>query len=161
FGPMRTATTLEVLQARAAAVQTVPALASQLEIGRVLQVESQWNLTRANPAYVLLGAIWIGFSLTLLSRLDRRRWVLLLTVALWSLVIFAGQRREAVQLGHYVPHVASAPAAWLPPPLLPSAIAFTLARATGAARWTWVAAGVTWGGASVLMWPPGQAATLA
>jgi hypothetical protein len=161
LGPMRTATTLEVLEARAAAVQTVPALANKAEISRVLQIETRWNLTRANPLFVLLGAIWVGFSLTLLSRLDRRGWLLLLTVALWSLTVFAGERREATQLGRFVPHVASDPAAWLPPLLLPSAITFVLGRVAGAGGWTWVATGVTWGGASVLIWPPEQAAALA
>jgi hypothetical protein len=157
FGPMRTATTLEVVQARAAAVQALPALASEPGISRVLQIETQWNLTRTSPLYALLGALWVGFSLTLLSRLDPRGWLLLLTVAVWSCLAVIGERREAMQLARFVPHVAGDPAAWLPPPLLPAAIAFVLARAAGAGWGTW-AAGVTWAGASVLIWPPGAIA---
>ncbi|MBA3825384.1 MAG: hypothetical protein H0X24_15980, partial [Ktedonobacterales bacterium] len=46
----------------------------------------QWNLTRTNPLFVPLAAVWVGMALALARRLEARTGVFLVTIGVWSLL---------------------------------------------------------------------------
>jgi hypothetical protein len=75
-------------------------------------------------------------------------------VALWSALNLVTALRTAVGfdlLFHL--QLARHPAAWLPIPLLPAALAFVAARRVGVSeRWAWAAAGWLFGALVLLTW---------
>ncbi len=50
------------------------------------RIALQWNLTRTNPLFVPLAAIWVGMALTLARRLEPRTGVYVAAVGVWSLL---------------------------------------------------------------------------
>ncbi len=138
FGPLRENTTPARLEAQRRAVATFPALADSVPFTHVLRIEAAANLTRTNPVYLLLGGLWVGIVLAIVRRLDRRWWVWIGAVALWSFIELLDHRRAAVRLDHFLP-ISRDAAVWLPPPILPAALVLLLlTRLRLSERWSWL-----------------------
>lgn len=149
LGPFHRNTTPQRVEADARAITTLPALRENAGIAHTFRIYTAANLTRTNPVFVLFGAVWTGAALALVRGLDRRLWVLLVAVAVYSLIALLNDRGTARALGAWSP-LASNPANWLPPPVFPAALAFALAvRLRLAERWSWLVAG---GVFSLLTW---------
>jgi hypothetical protein len=155
LGPFATNMTPARVQAQSAALAALPALFNQPGIQHVQRIYLAANLTRTNPWFLLLGAFWAGVMLALLRRLDRRAWVLLVTVGLFSLLQLSGDRRATLRLDRFLPLSHDA-ANWLPPPIFPAAIALVLLwRTRLAERWTWAVAGLVFGILTFVTWGTG------
>ncbi|HEY8291678.1 MAG TPA: hypothetical protein VIG44_04290, partial [Thermomicrobiales bacterium] len=123
LGPFHANTTPAKVEAQTRAIAAFPALANNTGIQHVQRIFRDANLTRTNPAFILLGALWIGVVLALVRRLVRRAWVFLTTVGLFSFFLLSGDHRTAVRLDRWLP-ISHDAAAWLPPPIFPAAVAF-------------------------------------
>jgi len=153
MGPLHANTTLE----RVAAIAHIPVIFAQQAALHTFRIYLKWNITRTNPIFVPLAALWAGAALALVRRLDRRAWPLLLVALLWTLLSLAGDRGDARRLDAYlqVTDFAQRPANWLPLPLLPAAATFLLARlARLPERWAWPPAGLVYGLCVVAIWGP-------
>lgn len=152
LGPFQANATPDALVAKAQRLATFPALLNSAGIAHVQRIEAAANLTRTNPAFLLFAALWAGVALGIVRRLDRRAWVFLLIVGLWSLVQLTSAHGEAVRLDRFVPlsHYA---ANWLPPPIFPAALTFVLlTNVRVAERWAWLVAGGVFGLLITLTW---------
>jgi hypothetical protein len=153
MGPLHGNTTPERVQA----IARIPILFAQAAARHTFRTYLLWNLTRANPIFVPLSALWAGTALALLHRLDRRGWMLLAITLLWTLLTLSSDHSDARRLDTYlqVTDFAQQPANWLPLPLLPAALAFLLARlARIPERWAWLSAGLVYGFFVVAVWGP-------
>ncbi|MFL5732719.1 MAG: hypothetical protein ACJ78Q_05915 [Chloroflexia bacterium] len=134
------------------AVAAIPTLVAQPAAQHTFAIYLQWNLDRTNLLLIPLGALWAGAVLAFVRGLDRRAWVFLTVVSLWSLVALLGDRATARRLDQFVP-TSHDPASWLPLPLLPAAIAIVmLIRARVPERWAWPATGLLFGLLTTLTW---------
>jgi hypothetical protein len=153
MGPLNGNTT----PARVQAISHIPILFAQAAAEHTFRIYLTWNLTRTNPVFVPLSALWAGVALALLRRLDRRGWMLLATILLWTLLTLSSDHSDARRLDTYL-HVTSfaqQQANWLPLPLLPAALAFVLARLVRIGeRWAWLPAGLVYGFFVVAIWGP-------
>ncbi len=139
------------------AIARIPVLFAQAAAQHTFRIYETWNLTRTNPIFVPLAALWAGAALALLRRLDRRAWMLLLITLVWTLISASGDHSDARRLDTYlqVTNFAQTPANWLPLPLFPAAVAFLLARlARIPERWAWLPAGLVYGLFLVVIWGP-------
>lgn len=160
LGPFHANTTPAKVEAQRRAIATLPALANNTGIQHVQRIFRAANLTRTNPAFILLGALWIGVVLALVRRLDGRAWVFLTTVGLFSLFLLSGDHKAAVRLDMWLP-ISHDAATWLPPPIFPAAIAFALAiRLHFRERWAWAVAGAVFALLTYLTWGTGHSLTL-
>lgn len=154
LGPLAQNNTIAAVEALA----RVPALAAQPAAQARFFLCVSNNLTRANPALVLLGAVWVGLALACVRGLSGRAWPVLAVSALWTLLALDAERRGARWLDQFGP-VSADPASWLPLPLLPAALAWAAARRLGCReRAAWGVAGLTFGALAALGWrmgPPG------
>jgi hypothetical protein len=143
------------VRAQSAALAALPALFNQPGIQHVQRIYLVANLTRTNPLFLLLGALWAGMMLALLRRLDRRAWVLLVTVGIFSVLQLAGEHRATLRLDRYL-SLSHDAANWLPLPIFPAAIALVLlARTRLAEQWAWVITGIVFGALTFLAWGTG------
>ncbi|HEY8292192.1 MAG TPA: hypothetical protein VIG44_06885 [Thermomicrobiales bacterium] len=160
LGPFHTNTTPAKVEAQSHAIATFPALANNTGIEHVQRIFRDANLTRTNPAFLLLAALWIGVVLALVRRLDGRAWVFLATVGLFSFSLLTGDHAAAVRLDTWLP-ISHDAATWLPPPIFPAAVAFVLARRFGLReRWAWAVAGAAFAILTYLTWGTGHPLTL-
>jgi hypothetical protein len=168
MGPLYANTT----PARVEAISHIPVLFAQAAAQHTFRIYLAWNLTRTNPLFVPLAALWAGVALGLLRRLDRRAWMPLAITAVWTLLALSGDRADARRLDTLlqVTDFAQQPANWLPPPLLPAALAFALvlvlvlvlmlplarlARTRDRWEWpAWLVAGAVYGVFLVAVWGP-------
>ena len=145
LGPFHKNTSPAFVAAQTQALAHFPALLTQLGLDHVRRITDVANLTRTNPAFVILGALWIGLALVLIRTFDRRLWMLVLIVAVWSLSQLLVDRGAAQRLAPFG-LVWHDPAQWLPPPIFPATLVYALfiwRRAkTGVA---WAAAGLAFG----------------
>lgn len=135
-------------------IARAPVLLAQPAAEHTFRIEMAWNLTRTNPLFVLLSALWAGAMLGVLWRLDRRRWLFLATVALWSLVALSGSYGDVQRIdsAFHLRLVRNA-ALWLPPPVLPAALALLVGRLVRLPeRWAWVLAGLVFGRLTAGVW---------
>jgi hypothetical protein len=153
MGPLNGNTTPERVQA----ISRIPILFAQAAAQHTFRIYLTWNLTRTNPLFVPLAALWGGTALALLRRLDRRGWMLLAITLVWTLLALSGDHGDARRLDSYfqVTSFAQQPANWLPLPLLPAAATFLLARLVRIPeRWAWLPAGLVYGLFVVAIWGP-------
>lgn len=153
MGPLHDNTTPERLRA----VATLPILLAQAAALHTYRIYLTWNLTRTNPIFLPLTALWAGAALALIRRLDRRVWLFLGVITLWTLLTLLGQHNDARSFQKYfaLTDFATNPANWLPLPLLPAAVVYLLARlARVPARWAWLPAGLVYGVVVVAIWGP-------
>lgn len=133
-----------------AAVANIPMLAAQPPAQRSYMLQLAWNLTRENPALIVLGGLWAGWALALVRGLDRRAWVFVLIVALWTLM--TTDERAAEWLDQFGP-VSHDDASWLPLPLLPATLALLLGGRVGLSEGrSYVLAGLVFGVCTWLVW---------
>ncbi len=165
MGPLYGNTTPE----RVAAISHIPVIFAQAAAQHTFRIYLAWNLTRANPIFVPLSALWAGTALALVRRLnlpldrgldfrlERRGWLPLAIIFVWTLLTLSGEHSDARRLDTYfqVTNFAQHPANWLPLPLLPAALTFLLARlARLPERWAWLGAGLVYGFFVVAIWGP-------
>ncbi len=159
LGPLHNNTTPDKVEAQRRAIATLPALADNTGVAHVQRIYRDANLTRTNPAFLLLSALWCGTVLALVRRLDRRAWVFCAAVAVFSLVQLLSMHGTAIRLDRYLP-ISHEAATWLPPPLLPAAVALILARRVGMQeRGAWAIAGGVFGVLTALTWGSGHPLT--
>lgn len=160
LGPLHTNTTPAVVEARSRAVATLPGLIGNTGVAHVQRIFRGANLTRTNPAFLPLGALWVGAALAIVRRLDRRAWVFLAAVGLFSLLALLGDHGAAVRLDRYMPLSGDA-RNWLPVPIFPAAVILVLALRFGMReRWAWAVAGGVYGILTYLTWGTGHPSTL-
>ncbi len=156
LGPFHSNTTPAKVAAQSRAIASFPALANNTGIEHVQRIFRDANLTRTNPAFLLLAALWIGVVLALVRPLDGRVWVFLGTVGLFSFFLLTGNHAAAVRLDTWLP-ISHDAGTWLPPPILPAAVAFVLAiRVHVRERWAWAVAGATFAILTYLTWGTGH-----
>lgn len=143
------------------AISRIPVLFAQAAARHTFRIYETWNLTRTNPIFVPLAALWAGAVLSLLRRLDRRGWMLLAIMLLWTLLSASGDHSDARRLDTYlqVTNFALSPANWLPLPLFSAALTFLLARPLAnlvriPERWAWLPAGLVFGLFVATIWGP-------
>ena len=151
LGPLGDSRTPE----RAAAIARLPLFAAQPAVQHTLRIAAAWDLSRTNPCFVLVASLWLGVALALLRTLLRRPAALLGLLTLWSAGALAASWATARGLDRALGLPAGHdPARWLPLPLLPAALALTLAGRLGLReRAAWALAGAvfvalvfaTWG----------------
>jgi hypothetical protein len=160
LGPLHKAMTPEMLTAQNQAIATLPGLIGNTGFAHVRCISVVANLTETNPAFLLLSALWMGTALALVRGIDRRANVLLATVANFSFVQLLGNHATAVRLDRYV-LISHDARNWLPPPILPAAIALVLVLRAGLReRWSWAVAGGVFGVLVYLTWGTGHLLTL-
>jgi hypothetical protein len=148
LGPLYEHNTRDSVQALA----NIPTLAAQQGWQRVFQIYTEWNLTRSNLAFPVLGALWAGAALVLVRRLEPRTWRFLALVLVWWLLALDGGRSSARWLDQWLPMYHDS-VNWLPPPLLLTAIIFSLARWRGLnEQWAFAVAGFAFGAQSCFIW---------
>ena len=156
LGPFHANTTPDKVEAQRRAIASLPALVGQTGLVHVERIYKAVDLTRTNPVFVLFGALWVGAVLALVRGLDRRAWVLLLTVGLFSFMQLNGDHSAAKRLDHFLP-VSHDAATWLPPPLFPAAVALVIMlRLRLHERWAWAVAGLVFGVLTYLTWGTGH-----
>jgi hypothetical protein len=152
LGPFANNLTPDRVRAQSVALAALPALLNQPGIQHVQRIYLAANLTRTNPLFLLFGALWAGTALAILRRLDRRAWVLLVAVGVFSLLQLSRDRRTALRLDSFL-SLSHGPTNWLPPPILPAAVVLVLlARTRLPERWVWASAGIVFGLLTFLTW---------
>lgn len=144
------------------AVASLPVLAAQPAFQHTARITEEWNLTRANPLLVPLGALWAGAVLAALRGLDRRPAVWLGVPAIWTVLQLLEGRATAQGLARLLdPPPALAPGDWLPLPLLPAALAvWLLARRGLPSGAVWAGGGLVFGAGLWLGWQAAPGALL-
>jgi len=146
MGPLQPNQTQEKLEALAA----VPVLAGQPAYQHTSRIYRDWNLTRSNVLFPVLGGLWLGLVLSAFRALDGRTSLLVALAVIWTVFAAFRERSAAIRLGIDPSHVA----AWIPIPLLPATIGAALAWRM---RWGQMAvalvAGAVFGGVSQAIWP--------
>lgn len=152
LGPVGQYNTVATVEALA----QIPALAAQPAAQERFFLCISNNLTRSNPALMLLGALWLGISLATVRGLSGRAWPAVAASAIWTLIAMTSDMRGARWLDQFG-SVSAQPASWLPLPLLPAALAWWLATALGRGeRAAWAVAGLVFGAVAAAVWrmPP-------
>ncbi|HYU20209.1 MAG TPA: hypothetical protein VEQ11_16090 [Chloroflexota bacterium] len=136
------------------AIGSIPVLAAQTAAQHKFRIEVDWNLSRTNPVLLPLGALWAGAALGLLRAVDRRARVFLATLTLWTLLTALGGLGASRRLDQFLHlQLATAPAAWLPLPLLPAGMVLGgLIALRVPEQWAWSVAGVAFGLCVLLVW---------
>lgn len=144
------------------AVAAIPVLAAQPEPQHTFRIYLNWNLTRANPLFIPLGALWAGAALAAVRALDPRKRAFLTTIAVWSALGLLGGRGDARRLDRFVgSDLLADPAAWLPAPLLAAALVLTVLLRLGLAeRGAWAIAGLIFALPTALTWGDSPLAAL-
>lgn len=146
LGPFGQNQTVEKVQAVAA----IPVLTDQAAYQHTARIYQDWKVVRAHPAFVALGAFWLGLMLMVLRALDRRLVFTLLLVTFWTIAAALRDRGAASRLGLDVAQFAC----WAPIPILPAALVSALAWTSGRGHLVSAfAGGATFGLCCQLLWP--------
>jgi hypothetical protein len=136
------------------ATAQLPILRQQWAWLQTHQLTLRYDLTRANPALLVLGPLWAGIALGLLRELDPRRRMLLATVLCWLWITENGDRNAAEWLDRFYPLLHD-PANWQALPLLPAAIVLVGLQALRVPeRPALGLAGIVFAGLCAVIWPP-------
>jgi hypothetical protein len=118
------------------------------------QLYIDWNLTRANPIAGVMGAVWAGAIINLISRLDKRPAALGIATGLWTGWMIWLDYNATLQLDAFVP-LSPFLANWLPLPLFPAAMAVGVAqRFRPGDHITYLIGGVVFAIMYALIWQP-------
>ena len=79
-------------------IAQIPILAAQPAAQHTYRIYIAANLTRTNPLFVPLAALWVGTMLTLLRSIDRRISVFLSAIAVWTVTNFFDNLTQVVGL---------------------------------------------------------------
>lgn len=140
------------------AVARIPVLAAQPEAQARFFLCVSNNLTRSNPAVVLLGPLWLGLGLAAARGIGGRWWAVLAVAAVWTLLALDSDSRGARWLDQFGP-VSGDPTSWMPLPLLPAALVWAAARGLGRSDDTaWALAGLAFGLLAASGWRMGPMA---
>jgi hypothetical protein len=151
LGPLNKNNTPAIVRA----IASIPAFAVDRGAQHALRIYLAWGIERTNPLLAPLGALWAGVALALVRSLNRRAVVFLSTVLLWSATVALAERGTARWLDTFFP-VSGDPAAWLPYPLFPAALALVAVLGAGiSARWAWAIAGALFGFCVFAIWGNG------
>lgn len=116
----------------------------------VLTVVRDFDLTRRNPLYIILLALWMGLALRLVEAIDARPRFVLLVASLATGLYGAISVAFALYVG-----TPGDFGSWLPPPILPvAAIALAIQRSGGGGRLAWLAAGGALVALTWALYPP-------
>lgn len=116
---------------------------------RLLVIITDFGLTRTNPAYPVLLAVWIGVGLRLAASLDPRPRFLLWVAAGATALYAAVALSLAIYLG-----TADDWAAWLPPAVLPAALVVLALSRLKVTEWVaWGVAGAVVGVLTTAVYP--------
>ena len=147
MGPLRGNHTPETVRA----IDMIPVLLNQSAFQHTIRIYLTWDLTRENPLFLLLSALWMGTALILLRRLDPRARVWLGVALVWWVVTTAGDLGQARGLDRlFGLALERDPANWMSMPLLPAALVLAVALTAGLSEgWGiavagWVFALLTW-----------------
>jgi hypothetical protein len=148
LGPLNKNATPSIVEAIAA----IPTFKAQPSAAHTFRIYLLWDLNRTNPWLAPVGALWASVALTLVRRLAPRPWLFVAIILVWSLLVTLAERSTARWLDTFQ-LVSNHPAAWLPFPLLPAALALIIADRAGIARdWGWAIAGAVFGGCMFAIW---------
>jgi hypothetical protein len=75
------------------------ALATDPAAQRTFQIYLEWNLTRTNPLFIVLGAAWAGFAIAVTRPFLHRTWVWLLVLLVFGWAVDGGTAGTARELG--------------------------------------------------------------
>jgi len=158
LGPLQSNRSPEQLRAIAA----IPVLAVQPAAQHTYRIYLAWNLTRLNPIFVPLSALWAGAALALVRAIDSRARIFLVVTLGWTLLSLTGDRGSARGFDQFINshtslqiHLAQSPAVWLPLPVFPAALAVALLLAIRVPpRWAWGVAGALFGALTYAVWKP-------
>jgi len=152
MGPLIANRTTETVQA----IAGIPVLAAQPPFQHAFRIYDKWNLTRSNPALIILGALWAGAALAFLRKLDRRGWLMLVVVFIWSIMDNSSNRQQSGE--KIFPSISDNPANWLNLPLLlPTILLLILLWFRVPEIWAWLGCGVLFGLLVYLTWDSGAA----
>ena len=149
-GPLGSNHPIPVMQA----ILRAPIILAQPSAQHTFRIYITWNITRANPAFAPLAALWTGAALAFARRMEPRgrRFLLIVTVA-WLLLLLSGLGDLAHWRRYFGLRLGGDLAAWFPIPLLPAALGYLLARrAQWSERRSWLAAGAVFAVIALLVW---------
>ncbi len=145
---------------RLRAIARLPVLLTEPPAQHTFRIYLTWNITRANPVFVLLAALWAGTVLAATRGMLRRTKIFLLVIALWSLFgLLSGRSATRRFDAFFGLQLLRHPAEWLPLPLLPAALVLALALWLRCpARIAWPLAGLVFGLLTARTWTAGPLA---
>ena len=150
IGPFGSNAPIEVIRA----ILRTPIILAQPTAQHTFRIYITWNITRANPLFVPLAALWTGAALAFLRRLDgrTRRFLAVVTVA-WLLLLLRGLRDVSRWRQYFGLQEGRTLAYWFPIPFLPAALAYVGAsKARWSERRSWLIAGLIFAVAALLVW---------
>lgn len=136
------------------AVAALPVLIENTEAQEVFNIYLSKNLDRTHGLAIVLGGFWAGLVLSFLWRLDARSKIFLTVALLWSLIAAAGDWNSVrwLELNGMNPDSSLS---WLPPPILPAALAYILLRPLqGMPQLRWFCVGAVYGWISFNLFYP-------
>lgn len=140
-------------------ISTIPVLLAQPPAEHTFRIYKVWNLTRENPIFVPLIALWAGTALAFVRRLDRRVWLFAMTVMLATLAGLGGDRNL-----HYLQalgHINRVDVISQPLPLLIPGLLFALLVAVRVPeRLAWGVFGLIFGFLCAVIWVPDRHLTV-
>ena len=150
LGPLRNNRTLDTVRA----IDQIPVLLNQSAFQHTIRIYLSWDLTRENPLFILLSALWMGAALMLIRMLDRRARIWLSVALVFWLVSIAGGLGEARGLDRaFQLSLERNPANWMSEPLMPGAVVLALALAIGIPEaWAFAVAGWAFALLTWLIW---------
>ena len=150
LGPLRGNHTPETVRA----IDMLPVLLDQSAFQHTVRIYLTWDLTRENPLFLLLSALWLGAALSLVRRLDPRARVWLGVALVWWLVTTLGDLGQARVLDRlFRLSLERDPANWMSMPLFPAALVLAVALAAGLSDgWAMAAAGWVFALLTWLIW---------
>ncbi|MCH7744584.1 MAG: hypothetical protein IIC84_00750 [Chloroflexi bacterium] len=129
-------------------ISEIPVLKESPEAQHTFRIYLERNISRTNPVFILLAALWVGVVLAFLRRLIPRARLLFGIVALLDFLMLLGGRGAARAFG-----LLDDPASWLPLPLFPALlIIIALPRLGVPERWSWGIAGLVNGLVIATIW---------
>ncbi len=142
---------------RVGATALLPGLATQPDAQHTYRIYLVHNLTRTNPLFVPLAALWAGCGLAAVRGLDRRARTTVAVVTLWSALTLLAEWGAGRRFDHaFGLALAREPANWAPVPILPAALLLLAAGRVGlAGRWAWLLAGLIFGACAVPLYTGG------
>jgi hypothetical protein len=135
------------------AISRLPILLAEPAAQHTYRIYLDWNLTRANPIFVPLSALWAGTALAFIRRIDRRVWIFLVAVLIWTILQLGGTRDAVLVAVANALHRPSVVLLGLPVPILIPALVFAgLSALKLDERWAWAIGGLFFGFLTAVIW---------